>query len=149
MTREQYDDQKRRLAEQHRALMAMLESAHQTQIQALDMVWRMLSGEVPSFPGVAAAPAAARPQAVAPAARQRRGPHELDEEVAAVLPRLPETFTVSDVCGLLGYAPNRGSLYRALQKLKLGGQLAIDFAGSGTQPALYRKLGAEQESFGS
>jgi hypothetical protein len=146
MTREQYEDQKRRLAEQHRSLIALLESAHQTQLQALDMVWRMLSGEGVSLP----APAASRPKAAAPSpARGRRRAHELEEEVAEVLSRLPETFTASDVCRLLGYTPDRASLYRVLRRLKLEGQLAVDFAGSGTSPSIYRKIEAEQESSGS
>jgi hypothetical protein len=41
-----------------------------------------------------------------------------------------------------------GSLYRVLQKLRLGEQLTVDFAGSGTQPARYRKLTADQEGSG-
>jgi hypothetical protein len=146
MTREQYEDQKRRLAEQHRSLMALLESAHQTQLQALDMVWRMLSGEGAS-PQV---PAVSRPKVAAPSsARGRRRAHELEEEVAKVLSRLPETFTSSDVCRLLGYTPDRASLYRVLQRLKLEGQLVVDFPGSGTSPAIYRKIDAEQRSSGT
>jgi hypothetical protein len=35
MTREQYEEQKRRLAEQHRALLEMVDSAYQTQLRAL------------------------------------------------------------------------------------------------------------------
>lgn len=149
MTREQYEEQKRRLGEQHRSLMALLESAHQTQLQALDMVWRMMSGEGSAFPGLAAAQSPDRPAVAAPPARQRRQPGELADEVEAVLPRLPETFTFVDVCGLLGYTPNRGSLHRVLQKLKFGKQLTVDFEGSGTQPARYRKVTAAQEDSGS
>ena len=147
MTREQYDEQKRRLAEQHRSLIEMLASAHQTQLQALDMVWRMLSGEggeggaVPG-PAPAAKDAAPRPAAPAPPPR-RRQPHQLYGEVLALLPRLPEAFTMLDVCEGLGYAPNRGSLYRALQDLKGLGRLTVQFPGSGTQPTQYRKLPTE------
>ncbi|HEY0557149.1 MAG TPA: hypothetical protein VGG20_23040 [Thermoanaerobaculia bacterium] len=59
-----------------------------------------------------------------------------------MLPRLPETFTFSDAWGLLGYTPNRCSLYRALQKLRIRGDLAVEFPGSGTRPAQYRKVEA-------
>jgi hypothetical protein len=149
MNREQYEEQKRRLGEQHRSLMAILESAHQAQLQALDMVWRMLSGEGSAFPGLAAAQSADRRAVAAPPARQRRQPHELEEDVEAVLPRLPETFTLVDVCGLLGYTPNRGSLYRVLRKLRIGGQFTVDSTGSGTQPTRYRKATADQEGSGS
>ena len=126
--------------------MALLESAHQTQLQALDMVWRMLSGQGgAAVPSVVAAPVAA-PVEPAPAAppspvRQRRQAHELYGEVLTVLPRLPEIFTASDVCGLLGYTPDRSSLYRALQDLKELGHVAVQAKGSGTKPALYRRLG--------
>jgi hypothetical protein len=149
MTREQYEEQKRRLGEQHRSLLAILESAYQAQLQALDMVWRMLSGEGSAFPGLAAAQSAARPAVAAPPTRQRQQPRELEEDVEAVLPQLPETFTFADVCGLLGYRPNRGSLYRVLKKLRIGGKLTVDFEGSGTQPTRYRKVTADQEGSGS
>jgi hypothetical protein len=68
--------------------------------------------------------------------RGRRRANELDEKVAEVLPRLSETFTASDVCRLLDHKPDRASLYRVLQRLKLKGQLAVDFAGSGTSPSI-------------
>ncbi|HEY0557906.1 MAG TPA: hypothetical protein VGG20_26890 [Thermoanaerobaculia bacterium] len=129
--------------------MAILESAHQAQLQALDMVWRMMSGEGSAFPGLAAGQKPDRPAVAAPPARQRRPPGELDADVEAVLPRLSETFTFVDVCGLLGYTPNRGSLYRVLKKLRTGGQLTVDFEGSGTQPTRYRKATADQEGSGS
>ena len=45
MTRADYEEQKRRLAEQHRALLEMVETAHQFQLRALEIVWRMMSGE--------------------------------------------------------------------------------------------------------
>jgi prophage antirepressor-like protein len=73
----------------------------------------------------------------------------LDDDVEAILPRLPETFTLVDVCGLLDYTPNRGSLYRVLRKLRMGGQLTVDSVGSGTQPTRYRKATADQEGSGS
>jgi hypothetical protein len=143
VTQEQYDDQKRRLAEQHRSLMTLLESAHQTQLHALDMVWRMFSGQGAAAPSVVAAPVAApvEPAPAAPPVRQRRQAHELYGEVLTVLPRLPEVFTASDICGLLGYTPDRSSLYRALQDLKELGHVAVESKGSGTKPALYRRLG--------
>jgi hypothetical protein len=149
MTHEDYEDQKRRLAEQHRSLMTMLESAHQTQLQALDMVWRMFSGQGSAAPSlaVAPAPAAAAPQpaAAAPPARRRRQAHELYGEVLMALYRVPEIFTVSDVCARLGYSSDRSSLYRALQDLKKLGHIAVQSPGAGTQPTHYRRLGEWKE----
>ncbi|HET9209725.1 MAG TPA: hypothetical protein VFR03_04970 [Thermoanaerobaculia bacterium] len=142
MTREQYEEQKRRLAEQHRSLVEMVDSAYQTQLRALDMVWRMMSGEGSMEPRPAPPPPAAPPQASAPAppARRRRRAGELYEEVLAALPRLPETFAFSDVCRALGYNPDRGSLYRTLQELKDLGHIALHSSGTGTRPTRYRNL---------
>lgn len=139
MTREQYEEQKRRLAEQHRSLVEMVNSAYETQLQALDRVWRMLSGEDSPDPRPAPAPAAPPPPP-APPARRRRKAGELYEAVVEILPQLPETFVFSDVCRLLGETPDRGSLYRVLQELKAEGSVAIESTGSGTQPTEYRNL---------
>jgi hypothetical protein len=76
-------------------------------------------------------------------------PEGCSRAIEAVLPRLSETFTFVDICGLLGHTPNCGSLCRVLQKLKVGEQLTGDFPGSGTQPARYRKVTATQEGSGS
>jgi hypothetical protein len=139
MTREQYEDQKRRLAEQHRSLVEIVDSAYQSQLKALDMVWRMLSGEgageVRPAPVAAAPPQAAAP---APPARRRKA-GELEAEVSAIFPRLPEVFAFTDVCRLLGYAPDRGSLYRVLQEWRIAGLISTVSFGSGTKPARYRK----------
>ncbi len=145
MTREQYEDQKRRLAEQHRSLVEMVDSAYQTQLQALDMVWRMLSGEGSPDPRPAPPPPPAPPEppAAAPPARRRRA-GELDEEVQAILPHLPDPFTFSDVCRVLGYNPDRGSLYRTLQELKDQGHIGVHTEGKGTQPTRYRKAHASK-----
>jgi hypothetical protein len=142
MTREQYEDQKRRLAEQHRSLVEMVDDAYQTQLRALDMVWRMMSGEGAADPRPAPAPPPAPPQPAAPAppARRRRKPGELEEDVLAALPRLPELFVFSDICEVLGYKPDRGSLYRILQELKGSGHIAVHEGGTGTLPTQYRNL---------
>jgi hypothetical protein len=139
MTREQYEEQKRRLAEQHRSLVEMVDSAYQAQLRALDMVWRMMSGEGPVEPRPAPAPPAAPPQPAEPARRRRRA-GELNEEVLAALPRLPELFAFSDICRALGYNPDRGSLYRTLQELKDLGHIALHSSGTGTRPTRYCNL---------
>jgi hypothetical protein len=40
MTRDNYEEQKRRLAEQRRVLIEMAETAYQQQVRALDTIWR-------------------------------------------------------------------------------------------------------------
>ena len=146
MTREQYEDQKRRLAEQHRSLVEIVDSAYQSQLRALEMVWRMLfgegGGEVRPAPAPVAAPA--QPVAPAPPARRRRKAGELAEEVLGVFPHLPEIFDFTDVCRLLGYTPDRGSLYRVLQEMRIEGRISTASFGSGTKPVRYRRENLEQ-----
>ncbi|HTG34301.1 MAG TPA: hypothetical protein VLB76_15340 [Thermoanaerobaculia bacterium] len=142
MTREDYEEQKRRLAEQHRALLEMVETAHQLQLRALEIVWRMMSGEGTAEalpPPVVPRPAAAAPLSPAPPARRRQKAGELYHDVLAALPGLPDPFTQSDVCGAIGYTPDRGSLYRTLQELRIQGSLAVQSSGSGSQPTSYRR----------
>jgi len=142
MTREDYEEQKQRLAEQHRALLEMVEAAHQTQPRALEIVWRMMSGEGSAealLPPAAARPAAAAPPPPAPPAKRRQKAGELYHDVFAALPGLPDPFTQSDVCQAIGYTPDRGSLYRVLQELRLEKRLDVQSNGSGSQPTRYRR----------
>jgi hypothetical protein len=150
MTRDDYASQKRRLAEQHRSLVEMVDAAYQTQLRALDMVWRMMSGEgpadAPSAPPPPAAPSAtAEP---APPPRRRLGPGELRDDIAETWYKIPDVFVFSDVYQAIGYEPDRGSLHRALQKLKGEGLLAVQSRGTGTQPTYYRKLVGAKEGAG-
>jgi hypothetical protein len=148
MTREDYETQKQRLAEQHRSLVEMVDAAYQAQLRALDMVWRMFSGE--GAPQPRAAPPPPPPAApVAPVPKRRLKAGELKNDVAAVLPRLPEIFIFSDVYKAIGYAPDRGSLHRALHELIDEGHLHLQLRGTGTQPARFRNPYAAKEGAGS
>lgn len=147
MTRDDYETQKRRLAEQHRSLTEMVDAAYQTQLRALDIVWRMLSGE-----GALESPAPPSPAAPSEPAPPRRGrlrAGELKNDIVAAFDRLPDLFIFSDVYQAIGYAPDRGSLHRALQDLKEEGHLALHSRGTGTQPTRYRKLARAKEGAGS
>ncbi len=140
MTRDDYEEQKRRLAEQRRVLVELAESAYQQQVRALDTVWRMMSGEgageiLPPEPAVAVAPQAAP---AAPVRRRRLRAGELYNDIVDALPRLPDPFIHSDITQALGYETDRGSLYRTLLELKENGHLAVVELGSGTRPARYR-----------
>ncbi len=144
MTRDDYETQKRRLAEQHRSLVEMVDAAYQTQLRALEMVWRMFSGE--GAPEPPAPPPPAAPAAPAPPPRRRLQAGELKSDIAEAFDRLPEIFVFSDVYEAIGYAPDRGSVHRVLQDLKAEGYLALHCRGTGTQPTRYRKLvGAKEE----
>jgi hypothetical protein len=152
MTHQDYEEQKRRLVEQHWALQAMVGSAFETQLRALDMVWRMMSGEgpgpeipVPAPPPPPAAPP--QPAGVPPLTRRLRA-GELREDIEAAFPRIPETFTYTDVCEAIGYAPDRGSVHRVLLELKLEGRLELAKRGTGVSPSRYRQLRGATEGSG-
>jgi hypothetical protein len=136
MTREDYDEHRRRLDEELRVGVELLHSAHAAQVRALDLVWMSAADSAPR-PGVPPPPPPGEPAAEkAP----RRQPGQLYEEVCAALEQCPESFDRGDLCRLLGYEPNRGSLYRVLQDLMIEKTVAVQTFGSGTIPTKYRKL---------
>jgi len=149
MTREDYEAQKRRLAEQHRSLVEMVDAAYQTQLRALDLVWRMMSGEGTPEPLAPPPPPATPSAAPAPPPRRRLRAGELKHDVAAAFHRLPDPFTFSDVYQAIGYEPDRGSLHRSLQSLIDEGHVALHKRGTGTQPTRYRKLSGAKAGAGS
>jgi hypothetical protein len=132
MTREEYETRRRRLDEELRAALEMLKAGHQSQVQALDLLWRM------SSEGGAPPPEPASPPESRTARRRQAG--VLLNEVAAVLPRLPELFTKDDVVQVLPETPDRASLFRVLQTLEMDGWLRTETFGRGRNPTIYRKL---------
>jgi len=148
MTREQYEHRKRRLEEQLQAGIQLLESAYQAQIRALDLVWMLQAEEAGTGAIQAGAPLsspAAPPtpppatQEVPSAPRQprHRSPSEVNDDVLAALPHLPETFTRGDVCKTLGYEPDRAILYRVLQDLVQKGRIYLETRGAGQRATIY------------
>ena len=148
MTREEYEQRKRRLEEQFRAGIELLEVGYREQMRALELVWKARSGE-----GTAPAPPAVRetvppavrveaPSGPAPAAPQqrRRGAGELREEVLEALDSLPEVFDRNQVCAVLGYEPDRSSLFRILRQLTYEDVLALEKFGRGRVTTKYRKI---------
>jgi hypothetical protein len=138
MTREEYEEQKRRLGEQRQALIEMTETAYQYQIRALDIVWRMLAGDGVGdlLPALPASPA---PQAAAPAAPVRRlKAGELYNSIINVLAKLPDPFIFSDIYRALGHKPDRGSVHRTLQEMERDGHVATVSVGMGNKPRQYR-----------
>jgi hypothetical protein len=142
MTREQYEQRKRRLEEQLQAGIQLLESAHQVQIRALDLVWMLQAEEMSAEAARTEAVAASTPVAPVPppAPPRRRMPSEVSDDVEAALPSLPETFTRGDVCDALGYEPDRALLYRILQDLRREGRLGIQSLGAGQRATIYRRI---------
>ena len=142
MTRDEYERRKQRIEEQLRAGIALMESAYQAQIRALDLVGMVQAEEAPrSSQGSQASPAQQplRPPDKPP---RKRAP-EVDDDIRAAFARLPESFTRGDVCEILGYEPERGALYRSLQLLTRSGALRVESPGRGQRATIYRKTGAD------
>jgi hypothetical protein len=139
MTSDDYEEQKRRLVEQRRILIEMAETAFQYQMRALDTVRRMMSGEG-TGELLPARPAPSPPPAAKPTAPRRRrlGAWELYNDIVDALPRLPETFSYSDVGVVLGYEADRGSLHRTLLELSKDGHIAVESKRDGNYPTRYR-----------
>jgi hypothetical protein len=142
MTREHYEQSKRRLEEQRRAGVELVEAAYTAQVRALDLVW-MLQGDgadtgfvgsvTPAVAPVQRAPVASAPQP------PRRSANEVEGDVRAALAGLPATFNRNDVCRVLGYEPDRGVLYRTIRKLAEEGVLRQEESGDGRRAAVYRR----------
>jgi hypothetical protein len=144
MTRDEYEQRNRRLEEELRAGVALLETAYRHQVRALQLVWAAAGGdvEIPSsvmaaFSGLPAAAAPALP--AAPPQPARRTAWGLFNDVQDALDQAPEVFDRNDICRILGYEPNRGSLYRTLQELIQDGACALEERGTGKVPTRYRK----------
>ena len=146
VTRDEYERSKARLEEQRHAGVELVETAYQAQVRALDLVW-MLQGEGAAAgqrtAGAAPAPAKPLPQAQPP--RRKKAP-EVEDDVRAAFPRLPEEFTRSDVCEILGYEPERAALYRSLQSLVQEGLARVKERGDGRRATVYRKTGSDDSS---
>lgn len=142
MTRNEYEQRKRRLDDQLREGVELLKAAHRQQMRALELVWMTMAEEDPALPQAPPQEAAVDRQAPAPAepprpVRRRAG--QLNEEVEGILDALPEVFDRNDVAEALGYEPDRGSLYRVLQDLARSGVLAVEKAGAGKVPTTYSR----------
>jgi hypothetical protein len=149
MTRDEYERHLRRLEEQLRVGMELLQASYRHQVGAVELIWRMTSGEGASLPSrpaetaaVPQAQAAARPPA-AQARPSRRGAWDLYRDLCEALPRVPEVFDTNDLRKALGYEPNRSSLHRALRELVDDGFLTLQSHGRGKTPTSYKKTDLE------
>jgi hypothetical protein len=55
-----------------------------------------------------------------------------------------EVFDRNDVVRVLGFAPKRATLFRALDELRADGRIAEESRGEGRRPARFRKLAGLQ-----
>jgi hypothetical protein len=136
MTRDEYEARKRRLEEDLRSGMELLQAAFQTQFRALEMVWMGASGEPVSMPQAAPVPASPPPEEKRPA---RRSVGEVHTDLVTALPSLPETFDRGDICRAIGYQPDRVALYRLLNELVGDGTLRVQDRGEGRKATKYRR----------
>ncbi|MEA2600698.1 MAG: hypothetical protein QOF89_1690 [Acidobacteriota bacterium] len=149
MTRDEYEQRKRRLEEEWRAGVELLDKAYRHQLRALELVWTATDEGPAEIPRPAAAPTPpAAPDPAAPARPARREAGALLQDVRSALARLPEVFDRNDVCEALGYEPDRSSLFRVLQELERQGELTLESRGSGQVTTLYRHAGANGSAAG-
>ena|SRR3982751_4125534 len=133
MTDPEYEQIKKHLEEQRRIGIELVERAYEAQMRSLEMI-RTLQGVA----GPVALPTAAPPPA--PEQSRRRRAREVWDDVCEIFPDLPERFTRRDVCAALGYEPDRGALYKTLQRLAAEGEIAIEATGQGQKPTVYRRI---------
>jgi hypothetical protein len=132
MTRQEYEERRRRLDEELRAGQELLEASHRAQVRALDLHWTAEDGSAVPVPGP---PAEKRP---------RRPALELHEAILEQLDGLPEVFTKDDLCRALGETPDRRALYRVMQDLAREGWVRMEDRGMGRNPSSYRRLASPE-----
>jgi hypothetical protein len=132
MNREEYEERRRALEEQHRADIALLNAAHELRLRSLERIW----GE-----GVEGEPS---PAAAALARKPMRERYSVGHDLLDSLPKLPTVFDRHDVLRALGYVPARTTLLRALERLVDQGEIAVEEYSPGGVTTVYRKLAPSQ-----
>jgi hypothetical protein len=149
MTREEYEERRSALEEQHRADVALLTAAHELRLRSLERLWREDAGGepqgAPPAPFAVAAPPVATvrgavPEAEPPVAQPKTVRYSVVNDLDEALDELPEVFDRHDILRALGYVPPRTTLLRALQMLMREGAIAAVGISSGGVKTRYRKL---------
>ncbi len=169
LSREEYEERRRRIDEQHQATIALIEAGRLAQIRALDLVWlasaaggmpflpqiedlalgaptRLLeagAAEERSVPPPAAASEPPPPPVAAsepPPPPPRRKAWDVIGQIEQVFEGLPEVFDHLDLNRALGYELDRGVARRNLKLLIDDGVLAPVESESGRFRLRYRKL---------
>jgi len=140
MTREEYERRKRRIEEETRTAVELVEASGRVQLRALELVW-LTSGEDSLDAPFLLLPSGARDAAEAVPVRPapRRSVAEIEEDVRTALARCPETFERRDIIEALGYEPDRSTLYRVLRDLAREGTLTVSILGAGQRGTRYRR----------
>ena len=152
MTREEYEERKRRIEAHHRFSAELIEAARQQELRALELIWMTTAGGSfgRSWPPISSEEAILLPVSsgaagsIAPPARpRRRSLGEVFQKVMEILPELPEPFDRNDVCQAIGYEPDRATLFRVFERLTTEGLAQRVARGEGRIPSRYRRVGSE------
>jgi len=142
MTREEYEERKRALEAQHLADVALMNVAHQARMRTLEDLWQSTGARAasPQPMAVTALPSASPTPPPAPAPKRKRERFSVLDDLTAALPGLPETFDKHDIARVLGYAPSRATLFRALLVLNSEGLITTVSYSIGGATTRHRKL---------
>jgi len=132
MTDPEYEQLKKHLEEQRRIGAELVERAYEAQMRSLEMIRTLQGGAGPVAPPAQAPPAA-------PERSRRRTATEVTADVFRIIDSLPETFSRHEVCEALGYEPDRGALYKALQQIVNLHYATVETTGKGQTATVYRK----------
>ncbi|HEV7667211.1 MAG TPA: hypothetical protein VGS22_01725 [Thermoanaerobaculia bacterium] len=152
MTRDEYEERKRRIEAHHRFSTELIDAARQQELRALELVW-MTTAEgsfgrsLPPMPSEEAtlpsASSASPGKGAPPAKARRRSLWEIVDKVVEVLPGLPDPFDRNDVCQALGYELDRGTLFRMFERLVDERRVKRVTRGEGRIPSQYRRVESE------
>jgi hypothetical protein len=157
MTREEYEQRKRRLEEQLEEGIELLRAGFRQQIRALDLVWMTTAAEdvalssVPAETTRRAAPAASVtasvvPQPAKPSRKPKQPAGKLRHDIDAIFDDLPQVFDRDDIVKALGYEPERSSLHRALRGFLRAGDIVTKTRSLGRIAAKYEKVEEDEET---
>ncbi len=158
--RDEYEERRRRIDEEHEATIALIEAGRLAQIRALDLVWLASTvGGLPHLPQVealgspallleagATAERGVPPPAAVPdpsASPPRRKAWDVIGQIEQVFEELPEVFDHHDLNRALGYDLDRSIARRNLKLLIDDGVLAPEDRENGRPRLRYRKLCAK------
>jgi hypothetical protein len=144
MRDDEYRKLRRALEEQREADLELIRAGYRAKLHALDMLWER--SRVPGEPALPPAPETRprgetqRPAETEPVLYKAVLVNSVQEEVEAVLPRLPDVFDKQDVIRTLGWEPPRATLHRALAKLGAERRIAVQSRSRGRHATQYRKV---------
>jgi hypothetical protein len=159
MRQGEYERHRRALEAQFQADVELLRAGYQAKLRALEMIWLTAADEAlpaapPPLPALeplqlqAAAPDSETPPEApaAPAPQPALRPGQVRYDVEDIFAELPEEFEKQDVVRLLGYAPPRSTLNRALSELLQAKRTKIVRYSDGYTRTRYRKLPPDPSS---